>query len=114
MSEHDGSQAPAADGLARTIPEAETGEEAVSSTDRRAMFNVSLPVQVVIGQTRMTVEDLLDLGRGAVVELDRCMGEPVDVLVNDRLIARGNLVEVGDGDVGVRLTEVTRDPLPEV
>jgi flagellar motor switch protein FliN/FliY len=55
----------------------------------------------------MTVSDVLGLGPGSVVELDRLAGEPVDILVNDRLIARGEVVVV-DENFGVRIVEVVR------
>jgi len=60
---------------------------------------------VEIGRTRMTVKELLQLTPGAVVELDRAAGSPADLLVNGRLIARGEIVVV-DEDYGIRVTEI--------
>lgn len=78
-------------------------------------YNISLdtvsdiPVQVsvVLGRTTMQVNQLLKLGRGAVVELDRKVGEPIDIFVNNRLVARGEVVVVEDR-IGVTMTEIIK------
>ncbi len=67
--------------------------------------DVALKVRIELGRSRMTVEDLLRLGAGSVVELDRLVGEPVDLYVNDRLAARGDLIVVDD-HIAVRVTEL--------
>jgi flagellar motor switch protein FliN/FliY len=64
-----------------------------------------MEVTVELGRTRMTVRELLALAPGAVVELDRAAGSPADLLVNGRLIARGEVVVV-DEDFAVRITEI--------
>ncbi len=69
------------------------------------LMNVSLGITAELGRCTMRVSDVLKLGRGSIVELDRLAGAPIDVLVNDRLIARGEVVAVDDR-FGVRLTEV--------
>ena len=69
------------------------------------LMDVSLQVAVELGRTRMTVRQLLDLQNGSVVELDRMAGDVVDVYVNDRLLARGEVVVVDD-KFGVRVTEL--------
>ncbi|MFN8557064.1 MAG: flagellar motor switch protein FliN [Dehalococcoidia bacterium] len=69
------------------------------------ILDVSLHVRVELGSTRMTVAEVLALGPGSVVELDRLAGEPVDIVVNDRLIARGEVVVVEE-NFGVRVTEI--------
>ena len=74
-----------------------------------AMLNVSLSVQVVLGEARMPVSQLLSLSRGSVVELDRRIGQPLDVMINDRLVARGDLVKVGEDGLGITLTEIVKD-----
>ncbi|MEI4472011.1 flagellar motor switch protein FliN [Frigidibacter sp. MR17.24] len=74
-----------------------------------AMLNVSLNVQIVLGQARMPIAQLLTLSRGSVIELDKRIGEPVDVMINDRLVARGDLVKVGENRIGVTLTEIVKD-----
>jgi flagellar motor switch protein FliN/FliY len=69
------------------------------------LMNVSLGVSAELGRCTMRVSDVLKLGAGSIVELDRAAGAPIDVLVNDRLVARGEVVAVDDR-YGVRLTEV--------
>jgi flagellar motor switch protein FliN/FliY len=89
-------------------------EESVAPQDReelKAIFNVPVNVQVVLGSTTMPVSQLLKLGRGAVVELNRKVGEAVDVYVNDRLIARGEVVIVDEGNLGVTMTEIVKAEL---
>lgn len=76
-----------------------------SGTNLDLLLGVNLRVAVELGRTRMTIEDILKLGPGSVVELDKLAGEPVDVLVNDRLIARGEVVVIDDR-FGVRITDV--------
>jgi len=72
-------------------------------------MNVSLTVTAELGTCKMLVEDILKLGTGSVVELDRLAGGPVDLLVNDRLVARGEVVAVDD-NFGVRITELIDKP----
>ena len=72
------------------------------------LHGVDMEVTVELGRTRMTVRDLLALTPGAVLELDRAAGSPADLLVNGRLIARGEVVVV-DEDFGLRLTEIVDD-----
>jgi flagellar motor switch protein FliN/FliY len=62
-------------------------------------------VNVELGRTRMTIQDLLQLGPGSVVELDKVAGEALDILVNGRLVARGEAVVVND-KFGVRITDI--------
>ena len=69
------------------------------------LMDVSLNVTVELGRTNVSVQDVLNLQDGSVVELDRLAGEPVDVLVNDRLMARGEVVVV-DEKFGVKITEL--------
>lgn len=69
------------------------------------LMNVSLAVSAELGRCTMRVSDVLKLGKGSIVELDRLAGGPVDVLVNNRLVARGDVVAVDDR-FGIRVTEV--------
>lgn len=73
-----------------------------------SVLDVPVRVAAVLGRTRLTVDELLALEDGAVIELDRRIGEPIDLYVNDRLVARGELVMV-DGVLGVTMTEIVRD-----
>lgn len=87
--------------------EGATTREALSELFRRQLGrlgDVQLEVSVELGRASMYLEDVARLRRGSVVVLDRCVGEPVDVLVNGRIIARGELIVV-DGNFSVRLTE---------
>jgi flagellar motor switch protein FliN/FliY len=72
-----------------------------------ALYDIPVQLTVVLGKATMPVSQLLRLGRGAVVELDRRLGEPVDILVNDRLVARGE-VTVVDGRLAVTMTEIVK------
>ena len=88
------------------------GSAALSESAKRvSMLNdVALNVRLQLGQTTMLVEDVLALGEGSVVELDKLAGDPVDVLVNNRLIARGEVLVLNDSFC-VRISEVlTNDP----
>jgi flagellar motor switch protein FliN/FliY len=69
------------------------------------IMDVSMRVSVELGRSTLTVEEVLELGPGSVVELNKLAGEPVDILVNERLIARGEVVVV-DENFGVRITEI--------
>jgi flagellar motor switch protein FliN/FliY len=83
-----------------------TGPRAAVPSARLELLNdVEMAVTVELGRTRMTVRDLLSLAPGVVVELDRAAGSPVDLYVNGRLIARGEVVVV-DEEFGVRITEI--------
>ena len=85
--------------------------ELQADTKRVTMLNdVNLRVKLQLGKTKMLVEDILNLGEGSVVELDKLAGDPIDVLVNDRLIARGEVLVLND-NFCVRISEVlTHDP----
>ena len=78
-----------------------------SATDLEAVFDVPVTVSAVLGKSGMEVSELLKLGRGAVVELDRKIGEAIDIYVNDRLVARGEVVLVEDR-LGVTMTEIIK------
>lgn len=69
------------------------------------LLDVPLRVSVVLGRTRMPIQDLLQLSAGSVVELDRLTNEPLEVLVNGKLIARGEAVVVNER-LGIRITEI--------
>jgi flagellar motor switch protein FliN/FliY len=72
-----------------------------------AVQEVPVKVRAVIGRARMPIGDLVRLKPGSIVELDRRVGEPVDILINDRLVARGEIVLI-DQALGVTLTEIVR------
>ncbi len=69
------------------------------------LLDVPLPISVELGRTNMVIRDILDLGPGSVVELDRAAGEPVDILVNGKLVAKGEVVVI-DESFGVRVVDI--------
>src|SRR4051795_576769 len=77
------------------------------AADLEAVFDVPVKVSAVLGRARMEVGDLLKLGPGAVLELDRKVGEAIDIYVNDRLVARGEVVLVEE-KLGVTMTEIIK------
>ena len=75
--------------------------------DLEAVFDIPVQVSAVLGKSSMQVSQLLKLGRGAVVELDRKVGEAIDIYVNNRLVARGEVVVVEDR-LGITMTEIIK------
>ena len=84
-----------------------TAEDA-SNITLEAVYDVPVQISVVLGKTSMAVSNLLKLGRGAVIELDKKVGEPIDIFVNNRLVARGEVVVVED-KIGVTMTEIIKN-----
>ena len=85
-----------------------TTEESRGKTDfskLKMILDVPLKVSVELGRTKMLVNDLLQLGQGSVIELDKIAGEPMEILINDKLVALGEVVVVNE-KFGVRLTDV--------
>lgn len=80
-------------------------QQAANTTNIDLLMDVSLRVTVELGRTRMQLAQILDLQHGSVVELERLAGDPVDILVNECLVARGEVVVVDD-KFGVRITEM--------
>ena len=90
----------------------ETGALSISDfgadeVDLSAIYDVPVKISVVLGRTQMQVNQLLKLGRGAVIELDKKVGEPIDILVNDKTVAKGEIVVVEDR-VGITMTEILK------
>lgn len=88
----------------------ETKEQPVYQTqdiskELQRLLDIPLDIEVIIGSTVMPLGNLIQLGPGSVVELDRGIEDPVDILVNGKLIAKGEMVIVGD-KFGVRITEI--------
>jgi flagellar motor switch protein FliN len=77
-----------------------------------AMLNVGMNVQVVIGRARMPISGLLKITRGSVIELDRKIGDPAEITVNNLTIARADLVKLEDGKLGISITEIVKDYIP--
>jgi flagellar motor switch protein FliN/FliY len=78
-----------------------------SAEDLEAVFDVPVQVSAVLGRARMDVGELLRLGPGAVLELDRKVGEAIDIYINNRLVARGEVVLVEE-KLGVTMTEIIK------
>jgi flagellar motor switch protein FliN/FliY len=91
-----------------TSPTDATRPSASPPRDLEAVYDVPVQVSAVLGRATMQVSQLLKLGRGAVVELDRKLGEAVDIYVNNRLVARGEVVMVEDNRLGVTMTEIVK------
>jgi len=78
-----------------------------TAQDLEAVYDVPVTVSAVLGKSAMEVSQLLKLGKGTIVELDRKVGEAIDIYVNDRLVARGEVVLVEDR-LGVTMTEIIK------
>ncbi|HEY4252837.1 MAG TPA: flagellar motor switch protein FliN [Roseomonas sp.] len=92
-------------------PVSAVAEEARAGTAAReleAVYDIPVQISAVLGRATMQVSQLLKLGRGAVVELDRKLGEAVDIYVNNRLVARGEVVMVDDNRLGITMTEIVK------
>ena len=90
------------------LPEARTDDEDKTATDLAPVFDVPVNISAVLGRASLSVAQLLQLGQGSVLELDRKVGEAIDIYVNNRLVARGEVVVV-DERLGVTMTEIIKD-----
>lgn len=90
-----------------SMPEEDDPNAARTAADLQAVFDIPVHVSAVLGKANMQVSQLLKLGRGAVIELDRKVGEAIDIYVNNRLVARGEVVVVEDR-LGVTMTEIIK------
>jgi flagellar motor switch protein FliN len=113
---HDEGRVPLPDLESRRMPSeivdapvatAEDDAAAKNAADLEAVFDVPVQVSAVLGRARMDVGQLLKLGPGAVLELDRKVGEAIDIYVNNRLVARGEVVLVED-KLGITMTEIIK------
>lgn len=109
LDEIEVAESPSDDGETETLLGSQEPEAEVirTATDLEAVYDVPVQVSAVLGKTSMEVSQLLKLGRGAVVELDRKVGEAIDIYVNNRLVARGEVVVV-DERLGVTMTEIIK------
>jgi len=90
-------------------PLGEGGPASAGGGRLESLLDMALPVTIEFGRTTLTMQELLDLGPGAVVVLERMVGEPVDIFVSDRRLAEGEVVVVGER-LGVRITRVLPPP----
>ncbi|HEY2750662.1 flagellar motor switch protein FliN [Phenylobacterium sp.] len=86
----------------------DTQDEHKTATDLAPVFDVPVNISAVLGRASLSVAQLLQLGQGSVLELDRKVGEAIDIYVNNRLVARGEVVIV-DERLGVTMTEIIKD-----
>jgi flagellar motor switch protein FliN/FliY len=111
MSEDSKVPLPELDRNADVVPQdvtlAPDAEATRGASDLEAVFDVPVQVSAVLGRTRMEIGDLLRLGPGAVLELDRKVGEAIDIYINNRLVARGEVVLVEE-KLGVTMTEMIK------
>lgn len=92
---------------ANATGDAAAGGATITVNDLDAVYSIPVEVTAVLGKAEMQVSHLLKLGRGAVIELDRKVGEAIDIYVNNRLVARGEVVVVEDR-LGITMTEIIK------
>ncbi len=85
--------------------ELKTEKSETTMRDLDFLLDIPLEVTAELGRTKMLIRDLLQLGQGSVIELDKIAGEPMEILVNNRLVARGEVVVVNE-KFGIRLTDI--------
>jgi flagellar motor switch protein FliN/FliY len=92
-------------GTEPTLDELGAGVTGTAEVPLAMLMDLTLPLSIELGRTRMTVQDILRLGRGSVVQLERLAGEPIDLYVADRRFAEGEVVVLGE-HFGVRITRI--------
>src|SRR4051812_48083057 len=107
LDEIEGTKAKVDDGDDTWDDPADIPDKPRSAQDLEAVYDIPVRVSAVLGKSSMQVNELLKLGRGAVVELDRKVGEAIDIYVNNRLVARGEVIVVEDR-LGVTMTEIVK------
>jgi flagellar motor switch protein FliN/FliY len=103
-------QVKAAEGAEVEKTDEQTTDEKIKKLDM--ILDIPLKVSVELGRTKLLVNDLLQLGQGSVIELSKLAGDPLEVLVNDKLVARGEVVVVNE-KFGIRLTDIV-SPLERI
>ncbi|KDA01813.1 FliM/FliN family flagellar motor switch protein [Hyphomonas oceanitis] len=88
-------------------PDTDRRETTTANKYRRSIFNVPVTVTVSIGQARLSVSEILELRPESVVPLTSRIDDPVNITIENKLIARGELVETEDGSLGVKITEIS-------
>lgn len=90
------------------IPMAERRDGQAGATYKRSIYALPVTVQIVIGTARPTIAELLKLKKDSVLEMDKSINDPVDVCIDNRVIARGELIEtdVATGEIGLKITEI--------
>ncbi len=90
---------------AATFPRVQNADVSGASKNIDFILDIPMSVAVYVGSTKMAIRDLLQLAQGSVIELDKLAGEPMEVMVNNKLVARGEVVVVNE-KFGIRLTDV--------
>ena len=90
------------------LPQPAEVEEQKTAADLAPVFDVPVNISAVLGKAHISVAQLLKLGQGSILELDRKVGEAIDIYVNNRLVARGEVVVVEE-QLGVTMTEIIKD-----
>ena len=101
LAQVDSARSGIVDMAARAVP----ANVQVAELPLATLYDLALPISIELGRTSMTVQEVLQLGRGSVIELDRLAGEPVDIFVGDRRFAEGEVVVLGE-NFGVRITRI--------
>ncbi len=101
LAEVDSARSGIVDMAAQAVP----ANVQVAELPLATLYDLALPISIELGRTSMTVQEVLQLGRGSVIELDRLAGEPVDIFVGDRRFAEGEVVVLGE-NFGVRITRI--------
>jgi len=83
----------------------ESTQKATATRDIEFLLDIPVEITIQIGRTKMLIKEILQLGQGSIVELEKLAGEPMEILANNRLIARGEVVVVNE-KFGVRLTDI--------
>ena len=107
MPDQETTNQPASGATEEQVPEAAPATPPSTGTSQAAplLMGVKLPIRVLLGRTQLSLRDIAQLGSGAVVELDCSPDDPVEIIVNDRVIAHGEVVVVS-GNYGVRITKI--------
>jgi flagellar motor switch protein FliN/FliY len=92
-------------GAGAPLPELGPGGGPTTPGSVEGLLDLMMPVTIEFGRTAMTLQDVMQLGRGSVIQLDRLAGEPIDIYVSDRKLAEGEVVVIGE-HFGVRITRV--------
>jgi flagellar motor switch protein FliN/FliY len=101
----DAGTAPAGEDFGNDYSELDTAIGANGEVPMSMLMDLTLPVAIELGRTTMSVQEILQLGRGSVVQLERLAGEPIDIYVGDRRFAEGEVVVLGE-NFGVRVTRI--------
>jgi flagellar motor switch protein FliN/FliY len=102
-------ESPAVEPATPQLAEFERVASANSEVPLAMLFSLTLPISIELGRTSMAVQEILRLGRGSVIQLDRLAGEPIDIFVGDRRFAEGEVVVLGE-HFGVRVTRILARP----